>query len=144
MIKNRVLEDIIAGRALLTVAPDDFVAQAARLMEQHNRGAVLVVDGGRLCGIFTERDMVCRVVAKGLLPDATPLKQVMSTSLIVAHPHDDHIMALSKMNAGRVRHLPVVKESQVIGMVSRRELMALNIELLEEDLDRREAYHLFI
>jgi len=144
MIKNRVLEDIIAGRALLTVAPDDFVTQAAQLMLQNGRGAVLVVDGGRLCGIFTERDMVCRVVAPGLSPDTTPLKQVMTTSLIVAHPQDDHVMALCKMSHGRVRHLPVVKDSRVVGMVSRRELMALNIELLEEDLDRREAYHLFI
>jgi len=144
MVKNRILKDIIQGRDLLKVAPGTPIVEAARLMREHGKGAILIEEKGRICGIFSERDMVCRVVAEGLNVDTTPISQVMSTQLVVAAPQDDHVVGLRRMRSAGVRHLPIVDDSRLVGLVSRRELLAVDIELLEQDLERREACHLFI
>lgn len=144
MVKNKRISDIIEGGSLLKVPPETLLSEVARLMRSHGRGAVLVEDQGRLCGIFSERDMVCRVVAEGKDPEETPISQVMSTQLVLAEPEDDHVVALRRMSSAGVRHLPIVSGDRVVGMVSRRQLLALDIELLEQDLERREASLLFI
>ena len=142
-VVDKTLQQLVEGRALLKVGPQTSVLQAAQMMKQNARGAILIEDNGRLQGIFTERDMVFRVVAEGLSLD-TPISQVMSRQLVVGHPQDTHVMALRQMAAAGVRHLPVVQDSQVLGLVSRRELMAVDIELMDREIDRREASRLFI
>ena len=144
MVKDKSLQEVIAGRPVLTVEADASVQEAARLMKEYCVGAILVEEKGRLRGIFTERDMVFRVVAEGLAPHSTPISQVMSAQLVLRHPQETHIVALSLMAAAGVRHLPVVEDSRVVGMVSRRQLMALDIALMDADIDRREASHLFL
>ena len=144
MVKDKSLQEVVAGRPVLTVEADASVQEAARLMKEYCVGAILVEEKGRLRGIFTERDMVFRVVAEGLNPLSTPISQVMSVQLVLGHPQETHILALSRMAAAGVRHLPVVEDTRVVGMVSRRQLMALDIALMDADIDRREASHLFI
>ena len=144
MVKDKSLQEVVAGRPVLTVESDASVQEAARLMKEYCVGAILVEEKGRLRGIFTERDMVFRVVAEGLNPQSTPISQVMSVQLVLGHPQETHIVALSRMAAAGVRHLPVVEDTRVVGMVSRRQLMALDIALMDADIDRREASHLFI
>lgn len=139
-----VLREVIAGRSVLTLAPGVSITKAAQAMQQAKKGAVLVVDGKKLCGIFTERDLVNRVVAAGLAPDQTTLQQVMTSDLVVIHPDDNHWLALSVMMKHQIRHLPVVENDRVLGMVSRRQLMALDNAMMEADIDRREASRLFI
>ena len=144
MVKDRSLQEVVAGRPVLSVEADATVQEAARLMKEYRVGAILVQENGRLRGIFTERDMVFRVAAEGLNPASTPISQVMSGQLVVGHPQDTHVLALTRMAATGIRHLPVVEASRVVGMVSRRQLMALDIALMDADIDRREASHLFI
>lgn len=144
MVTDKSLQELIDGRELLTVNEKVSVTEAARKMKEAQRGAILIEDQGRLKGIFTERDMVFRVVAAGLPPDTTPISQVMSHELVVGHPQDSHVTALHLMTRAGVRHLPVVADSRVMGIVSRRQLMALDIELMDQDIDRREASRLFI
>lgn len=144
MVKDKTLHEVVAGRPVLSVEVDASVQQAAQLMKEHCVGAILVQDNGRLRGIFTERDMVFRVAAEGLAPASTPISQVMSAQLVLGHPQETHVVALTRMAAAGVRHLPVVEDSRVVGLVSRRQLMALDIALMDADIDRREASHLFI
>jgi CBS domain-containing protein len=144
MVQDKTLQEIIQGRPVLKVEAQASVQQAARMMKEHQRGAILVENQGRLQGIFTERDMVFRVVAAGLAPESTPISQVMSGQLVVCHPHDTHVTALHRMASAGIRHLPVVDQERVVGMVSRRQLMALDIELMDADIDKREASRLFI
>lgn len=144
MVKDKTLHEVVAGRPVLSVEVDASVQQAAQLMKEYCVGAILVQDNGRLRGIFTERDMVFRVAAEGLAPASTPISQVMSAQLVLGHPQETHVVALTRMAAAGVRHLPVVEDSRVVGLVSRRQLMALDIALMDADIDRREASHLFI
>ena len=144
MVKDKTLQEIIQGKTLIKLDADATVQQAAVKMKEHRCGAILIEEKGQLRGIFTERDMVFRVAAEGLSPQSTRLSQVMSTQLVVGHPQDSHVRALNLMAASGVRHLPVVDDSRVVGLVSRRQLMALDIELMDADIDKREASRLFI
>ena len=139
-----VLRDLVSKSAPLTQTAGTTIQAAARAMQKAKKGAVLIVDGKRLCGIFTERDLVNRVIAPGLDPAQTTLSEVMTVDLVVIHPDDSHWSALSVMVHNEVRHLPVVEGDHVLGVVSRRQLMALDNALMESVIARREASNLFI
>lgn len=83
-------------------------------------------------------------VITGTPPQTTPISQVMSVELVVGNPQDSHVVGLHRMAGAGVRHLPIVQDSKVVGLVSRRQLMALDIELMDAEIDRREACRLFI
>ena len=138
------LRDVLSQRPPVVLPPETTIDYACKSMRSARKGAVLVSDGKRLCGIFTERDLVNRVIADGKNPQQTPLGQVMTTNLVVVHPNDSHEAALSVMVSHGVRHLPVVEGDQVLGVVSRRQLMALDNALMETAWEQREASRLFI
>ena len=98
------------------------------MMKQHNIGALLVVDGTRLFGIFTERDALFRVLAEGRDPHTTRLGEVMTSQPQTIHPDEPFLNALRIMHKGRFRHLPVVEFERPLGMVSVRD--ALDDDLL--------------
>lgn len=114
---------------VLKAPPDAPVCKAARLMARRNAGAVLVVEGERLVGIFTERDVVFRVVARGLDTRATRLADVMTPAPRTIDPDKTFGYALVIMHEGGFRHLPVVEDGKVLGIVSSRN--ALDPELIE-------------
>jgi len=91
-------------------------------------GAIAVLDAGRLVGVFSERDLMARVVATGLDPDHTPVANVMTKELIVADAGDGVGDALQKMNDRKCRHLPVVRSGKLIGMLSIRDLLQIDDE----------------
>lgn len=139
-----LLRDLVGKSSPLTTSPKTTIQQAAQAMQQAKKGAILVVDGKRLCGIFTERDLVNRVIAPGLNPATTHISEVMTVDLMVIHPNDSHWAALSVMVQNQLRHLPVVDGTQVLGVVSRRQLMALDNAIMEAAIDKTEASRLFI
>ena len=98
-------------------------------MKEHNIGALLVVDGTRLVGIFTERDALFRVLAEGRNPQTTRLADVMTSQPQTIHPDEPFLHALRIMHKGRFRHLPVVEFDRPLGMVSVR-------DALDDDLVR--------
>lgn len=106
------------GRQVYTVAPGTSVRQAVREMNEHGVGALLVVDGERPAGIFTERDVLRRVVDAGLDPGSTPVARVMTSDLLVLEPSATVEEAMAIMTQRRCRHLPVVEDGRVVGMVS--------------------------
>lgn len=144
MLKTIAIQEVIKDRPALTVEKGSTVAQAAGLMAEANKGAILVVEDGTLQGIFTERDLLCRVVAKGLDANETPVDAVMTRGLAVGGPDDGHLEAIRRMVTVGCRHLPVVENGRVISVVSRRELMALDIRQLEEEVHRHDPATLFI
>ena len=131
----RPLRTIVAGQTLLTVSRDTTVTTAALRMREVNKGAVLVVEGTRLVGIFTERDVLFRVVAAKRDPATTTVESVMTKDPQTIHPDQPFVEALRMMHEGRYRHLPVVEHGRPLGMVSSRNAMAPELMQLREDLD---------
>jgi CBS domain-containing protein len=134
----RSLRTIVAKQTPITAPKTATVREAARTMKQHNIGAVLVVDGSRLCGIFTERDALFRVLAAGLNPDVTRLTEVMTAQPQTIHPDEPFVNALRVMHKGRFRHLPVVEFDRPLGMVSVRDALDDDIYALREALEQQE------
>lgn len=143
-MKKITLHQVLQDRTVVSVHRDATVAEAAKAMAAANKGAVLIVGERTLHGIFTERDLLNRVVAMGLDPSGTPVESVMTTSLVVGRPDESHLTALSRMSAARCRHLPVVEGDTVLGVVSRRDCMRVDVQQLESELERIEPARLFI
>jgi CBS domain-containing protein len=120
------ISELIEGQTLTVLNSADNVRTAASRMADANIGAAAVVDSGRLAGIFSERDLMARVVAKGLNPDDTPVALVMSKELVVADPGEDLDEALVKMHSIHARHLPVVQDGELVGMISLRDLLEVD------------------
>jgi CBS domain-containing protein len=118
---RRIVPDVIGDQPLVALTATDHVRDAARLMKNRHVGSVLVMNGDVLEGIFTERDMVYRVVADGLDPDLTPLSKVMTPDPDTIDAGATALEALRTMNARGYRHLPVMKNGRVVGIVSSRD-----------------------
>src|SRR2546423_10080964 len=114
----RSVRAVIGGRETVTVAPLASVLEAAQLMAARRIGAVPVVEGDRLAGIFTERDVLTRVVAAGVDPAGTCVLDVMSTQLVVADVSEPYDVCLQRMQQARVRHLIVLDGGRLAGIVS--------------------------
>ena len=134
----RSLRSIVEGQTPVTVAKNVTVVEAARSMKLHDIGALLVVDGTRLCGIFTERDALFRVLAEGRNPDSTQVGQVMTAQPQTIHPDKPFLDALRIMHKGRFRHLPVVEDGRPLGMVSSRDALDDDLYELRVNLAQRE------
>jgi CBS domain-containing protein len=118
--------EIIEGHPLFHVAPAATVRDAARTMSKNKIGAIAVLDAGKLVGIFSERDVLTRIVADGRNPDDTLVDSVMTKDIIVASPADDINEALQKMQDCNCRHLPVVHGGKLVGMISIRDLLQVD------------------
>ncbi len=126
----------IMTSAAVTDAATDTLAEAARRMHEQQTGSLLVMDGERLLGIVTERDLL-KAVARGLDPRETPLKDVMTTEVITIEPHTSLREAAALMASKWIRHLPVVEGTKVVGIISQRDLTGV----LAEALNEPEALH---
>ena len=124
----RQLAEIIEDRPLVHVGMSDSVSDVARRMREKNVGAVAVLDGEKLVGIFSERDVVTRVVAENRDAAQTPIGVVMTKELIVADPSDEIAEAVQKMLSGNCRHLPIVQGGNLRGMISIRDLLQIDDE----------------
>jgi CBS domain-containing protein len=134
------LRDIMRPGFLVSVQRDASVADAVRAMTTHNVGIVAVLDGDRLAGVFSERDVVRRVVDRKLDPSATPVEGLMTTDLIVADADEDYQSAMRKMDQANIRHLPVVSDGQLLSMVSIRDLMRVELHAKTEELHDLHEY----
>ncbi len=122
------LRDIMRHGFLFTIQRSATVAEAARMMAANNVGIVAILDGDRLCGVFSERDVVRKVVDRGLDPRQTPVADVMTSRLVVADADEDYQSAMQKMDQANIRHLPVVSGERLLSMLSIRDLMRVAIE----------------
>jgi len=129
------VKQLIANRSVYTVERGTTVQATAEFMAQHNIGAVAVMDGSRLVGVFSERDVITRVVAKGLPPPGTPVSTVMTTDLIVASVDETCESCLRKMKQANCRHLPVVEHDKLVGFISVRDLLQVDISEKDDTLE---------
>lgn len=106
------------GAAVWTVEPEASVLDALRRMAERNVGALVVVSGGRLVGIFSERDYARKVVLKGKASVDTPVREIMTPDVISVGPDQTVQECMQLMTAHRIRHLPVLEDGQLCGLVS--------------------------
>lgn len=113
------------GSHVLTIGPAASVLQAALLMNEHRVGALVVVEGGRVVGMFTERDVLLRVVAERRDPEATRVSEVMTAAVVCCAPETTVDEARGVMRDRRIRHLPVADaDGQLLGLISIGDLNA--------------------
>ncbi len=125
------------GRNVFSVAPDVSVSDAVAEMNRHRVGSILVLDHGRLVGIFTERDVLRRVVGAGLDPKTTPLASVMTAGVITITPESSIEETMVIFTEKRCRHLPVMDDGTLVGTIS-----IGDITRWMADAHRTEAEHL--
>lgn len=123
-----------------TMTPDQTVADACVLMAERRVGAVPIIADSRLVGIFSERDILRRVVAARKSAEKTLLREVMTPDPITAAPDEARLVAISKMQAIGCRHLPVVVSHIVIDMLSMRDLLFVELEEKEEEVESLRRY----
>ncbi len=138
---RKIVPDIVRDQTLASLPPGATVLEAARIMSERHIGAVLIALEGRLQGIFTERDVLTRIVAPGLNPGETILGSVMTPNPDTVGPGDTALDALQRMSERGYRHLPVVDDDgRLVGIVSIRDLYAAVNSELAEDLQQRDAF----
>ena len=134
---DQPVRSVMERRKLLKAAPETFVSKAAKLMAAKNVGAVLVVEANCLVGIVSERDIAFRVVALGLDPQATRLADVMTRAPHTVDPDKPFGYALLVMQENGFRHLPVVQDGKILGIVSSRSAMDPDLEEFVFEARRR-------
>ena len=128
------------GTAIWSVAPEDTVLEAIRLMAKRGVGALPVMKGDQLVGFFSERDYSRKVILQGLRSQDTPVGTVMSAPVLTISPDATVQQGLSMMTEKYIRHLPVTDGSGVIGVVSIGDLVKAVIEDQEALIEQLERY----
>jgi CBS domain-containing protein len=118
---SQVLASKARGSSTLSTSPDVTVTAAADLLVRNKVGSVLVMDQGRLVGIFTERDIL-RLVAERRDPASTRVAEVMTRDLVVMRPSASVVDAMRVISEKRIRHIPIVESGAVLGVVSQGDL----------------------
>lgn len=141
-MRNRRVREIVRAQNLLHAPPGTSVREAARRMDARNVASVLIVEAdGRLLGIFTERDLLRRVVAPGRDPAKTHLAEVMTATPHTVSPTASALDAMRIMHERRVRHLPVVEGGRALGVLSIRDFLGDElIEFLNEQALRERLW----
>jgi CBS domain-containing protein len=134
------IKTLIRDQSTVTVDSQMSVKDATRVMAAHRIGAVPVLDGERLVGIFTERDVMTRVVAADRDAGTTMVREVMSTNLVVAGIDEGYDVCLARMHQARVRHLIVLDQSRLGGIVSFRDLLAVDVDEKSQEIIQLNAY----
>jgi len=124
------------GSALWSISPDATVFEAIQLMADKNVGALPVLDNSRLIGMISERDYVRKVILKGLSSKDTPVRDIMTREVLTASPSDSTADCMRIMTEKRVRHLPVLLGTKMIGIVSIRDVMEWVISAQAETIER--------
>jgi len=137
----KTIGHILEDRELIALGEDASVMDAARSMSEHRVGAIMVTAAGDSpVGIFTERDLMLRVVVAQLDPSAERLGDHMSRELYVADPSMPLNKVAQELQARHIRHLPVVSDGRVVGMLSLRDLLAARLELSTSEVSALTEY----
>lgn len=127
------------GREVWSIAPDATVLDALHMMADKGTGALMVVDQGKLCGIFSERDYARRVVLQGR-DEKAPVSSVMTTRVAFARPDETVQECLALMTQKRFRHLPVMQGVSLLGVISIGDLVKSVIDEQQHTIEELERY----
>lgn len=123
-----------------SISPDSPVIDAIRLMAERRVGALLVMDGPRLAGILSERDYARKIVLQGRSSKDTPVRDIMTAEVVCVCPGDNTDQCMQLVTESRIRHLPVVDDGAVVGVVSIGDLVKAVIEEQRQELDHLQRY----
>lgn len=121
------IKDIIKGREIFTVESGTSVKAAVNYMAEKGVGLVPVMKEGKLVGVFSERDLVKRVIAKDKDLNSTLVDDVMSTNLVIAKIDETTEQAMAKMKEAKTRHILIIDNDQLVGVLSVRDLLEIDL-----------------
>jgi predicted transcriptional regulator len=124
----------------ISVEASQTVMDALKVMAEANIGAVLVTDGGKIVGIYTERDYLRKGEFTGRIASETPIREVMTSQMLTVTMNTSVEQCMGLMKQHRLRHLPVVENEKLMGIVSMRDVMLTTIELKESEIRGLENY----
>ncbi len=128
------------GDDVISIAPDASVFDAIKLMADKAVGSLAVMEGGELKGIVTERDYARKVIIKGRASESTTVSEIMTPDVLVATPDQTVNRCMAVMTKKSIRHLPVVADKTVVGMLSMRDLVQAIIADQQEEIEQLEHY----
>ncbi len=134
------IRELVKRPEVHSVQKERPVLEVVQFMTQMNVGAVSVLEGEKLVGIFSERDLMTRVISKGLSPADTPVEQVMTRDPVVVDAQTSVEDCMRVMNQANCRHLPVVTAGKLVGMVSSRDLLLYNISQKDDEIHLMRAF----
>lgn len=135
-MSQRKVRDVIVRKEVIQLPADATVRSASRLMAEQGIGAILVMKDEAIQGIFSERDALKRVLAEDLDPDTTTLAEVMTREMVTLAPDAFAVDALRLMSQVGIRHLPIVEQEKVIGMISLRDFIGAEFQLAGRKPDK--------
>jgi CBS domain-containing protein len=138
----RTVRQLLADKSpeVHAIAPDAPVLEALRRMAAHGIGALLVMDGPRLVGLVSERDYARKVVLLGRASQDTPVREIMTAQLATVGPGDSVEHCMQLVTDRRIRHLPVLEQGQVVGVLSIGDLVKAVIEEQQQQLEQLQRY----
>ena len=136
----RTVGDLIKTRSFFAAIVDQTVFEAAQNMAEKDIGAVPVLDQNRLAGVFSERDIIKRVLVPQKDIRKTLIRDVMTTDLVVAESTEEISDVLDKMRRHRCRHMPVVSGDQLVGFLSLRDLLSADLEEKDAQVQQLNSY----
>ena len=128
------------GDEVISIVQDASVFDAIKLMADRGVGSLLVMEGDELKGIVTERDYARKVIIKGRSSESTPVADIMTTELVTASPTQSVNDCMNMMSERRIRHLPVVIDGRVVGLISIGDLVQAIISDQQEEIEQLESY----
>ena len=127
-------------RAVIAVKPEQSVLEAIKVLASEDIGAAVVMSGSSLAGIFSERDYTRKVILKGRSSDSTRVEEIMTANVVVVSPRTKTRECMALMTEKGIRHLPVVEEGRVVGMVSIRDIVSDIIADQDFTIEQLEHY----
>ncbi|MBA3674979.1 MAG: CBS domain-containing protein [Chitinophagaceae bacterium] len=128
------------GNNVYSVTENITVYDALKIMGEKNVGALLVMEDGHLKGIISERDYARKIILKGKLSRETLVKEIMTEKVITVLPEDNIEKCMGLMSGRRIRHLPVMKDDKVLGIVSITDVVTAIIEMQKDTITQLENY----
>ena len=130
------LKDILVSQSLHTVKADSKINDVVCFMAEHNIGLVPVLsEEGKLLGVFSERDLVRRVIAKGLDLKTTSVEEIMTKDLVLANIDETYEQCLQKMKERGTRHILIIENEKLVGILSIRDLLEMDIKVQRETIE---------
>jgi len=130
------LKEMCTSKNILTVNSGSKIIDVAQYMAEHNIGLVPVLGNeGKLLGVFSERDLVRRVISKGLDLNSTIVDTVMTKDLVIASINESHHECLKKMKDRNIRHILIIEEEKLVGILSIRDLLEIDLKVQQETIE---------
>lgn len=138
----KLVKHLLAAKSgdVIAIVPDSSVFDAIKIMAEKSIGSLVVIEDNKLCGIITERDYARKVIVKGRSSHDTRVSEIMSTGLITTSSDQTVNQCMKLMSTNRIRHLPVVDDNTVIGVISIRDLVQAIIADQQEEIEHLEHY----